>query len=212
VAPTTPTLELEYRVYQQTGFSLIAGLDEAGRGAIAGPVVAAAVILPLDQPDLLQVLAGVNDSKQLSAGQRERLYDLVREQALAYGVGYSSAADVDRLGILPANALAMELALARLHPAANYLLLDGRMRLRNVPLPQEAIIRGDSRSLSIAAASILAKVSRDREMVDWHGRYPDYGFDRHKGYCTRQHEAALALHGPCPIHRQTFAPIRRPMF
>jgi ribonuclease HII len=211
MALTRPTLELEYRVFQQTGLKLIAGLDEAGRGAIAGPVVAAAVILPLDQSDLLAALVGVNDSKQLSARQREELYELVRERALAYGVGRSSAADIDQMGILPANAQAMQRALAQLQPAATFLLLDGRMRLRNIPLPQEAIVRGDSRSLSIAAASILAKVERDREMVGWHDQYPAYGFDRHKGYCTRQHEAAVARCGPCPIHRRTFAPIRQPM-
>lgn len=211
MAESKPTLDLEYRVFRQTGLSLIAGLDEAGRGAIAGPVVAAAVILPLDKPDLLEALDGVNDSKQLSAHQREELYDLVLEQALAFGIGSSSAADVDRLGILPANALAMHMALTQLKTPPDYLLLDGRMRLRNVPLPQESIIRGDSLSLSIAAASILAKVSRDREMVTWHKQYPDYGFDQHKGYCTRGHQATLARHGPCAIHRHTFAPIRQPL-
>ena len=163
------------------------------RGAIAGPVVAAAVILPLDLPDLLDLLRGVNDSKQLSARRRDELYDLVLEQALAYAIGRTSAADIDRLGILPANASAMQSALSQLQPAANYLLIRRPDATRkNLALPQQSIIRGDGRSLSIAAASILAKVSRDREMVDWHAQYPNYGFDRHKGYCTRQHEAAVS--------------------
>jgi ribonuclease HII len=206
-----PTLDLERCIRQETGLSHIAGLDEAGRGAIAGPVVAAAVILPLDQLDIASRLQGVNDSKQLSAGQRERFFDLICRHALAYGIGHSSEADIDRLGIIPANAQAMRRALAQLKPAADYLLLDGRMKLKTVPLAQQSIIRGDQISLSIAAASILAKVSRDREMVALDAAYPGYGFSRHKGYCTRFHEAALAECGPCPAHRQTFAPIRQPL-
>lgn len=203
-------LAFETAVQNQTGLYHIAGLDEAGRGAIAGPVVAAAVILPLRVPERLQQLSAVHDSKLLTPKKREALYDLIMEYALAYGVGRTPADVIDKIGILPANVLAMQLALEQLEPAAEYLLLDGRMRLKNVPLPQQSIIKGDQKSLSIAAASILAKVSRDREMVALHGQYPDYNFARHKGYCTRAHESALEQHGPSPIHRHTFAPIRRP--
>lgn len=204
-------LEFETTVQDQTGLVHIAGLDEAGRGALAGPVVAAAVILPLLVPDRLRLLSAVNDSKQLTPKQRDKLYDLILEHALAYGVGRVAAPDIDRFGIIPANIQAMQQALKQLKTPADYLLIDGRMRLKNVPLPQQAIIKGDQKSLSIAAASILAKVSRDREMVSLDKVYPAYGFVRHKGYCTREHEAALTVYGPSPIHRHTFAPIRRPL-
>jgi ribonuclease HII len=207
-----PTLELENAIRRHTGLARIAGLDEAGRGALAGPVVAAAVILPLDAPQTLQKLEGVNDSKQLSAAKREVLYDLIVEHALCWGVGYTPAAGIDRLGIIAANARAMKAALDQLHPPGEFLLIDGRMHLRSVPQPQQSVIRGDSLSLSIAAASILAKVTRDRQMVALHERFPQYGFARHKGYCTRAHVAALQKHGPQPdIHRYSFAPIRTPL-
>jgi ribonuclease HII len=161
-------------------------------------------------PERLKQLSAVNDSKQLSAKMRARLFDLILEYALAYGIGRSSAEIIDEIGIIPANVAAMEQALEQFQTPAEYLLLDGRMRLKNVPLPQQSIIKGDQKSLSIAAASILAKVSRDREMVRLGSQYPLYGFDRHKGYCTRLHESTLEEHGPCPVHRHSFAPIRRP--
>lgn len=204
-----PTLELELAVREETGASYVVGVDEAGRGAVAGPVVAAAVILPLDAPERLQHLDAVNDSKQLTPQKREALFALIVEHALAYGIGSTPAAAIDEMGILPANAQAMKAALRQLDPPGDYLLIDGRMRLQGIALPQRAVIRGDSLSLSIAAASILAKVARDRHMIDQDGRYPLYGFARHKGYCTAQHVAALEEHGPCPIHRHSFAPIRR---
>lgn len=204
-----PTLELEWAAREETGIRYVVGLDEAGRGAVAGPVVAAAVILPLDAPERLQHLDGVNDSKQMTPGKRDALYDLIVEHALAYGVGSTPAAGIDEMGILPANARAMKAALGQLEPAGEYLLIDGRMRLQGIALPQQAVVRGDSLSLSIAAASILAKVARDRHMIDQDAHYPHYGFARHKGYCTAQHVAALEKHGPCPIHRHSFAPIRR---
>ncbi|MDX1663624.1 MAG: ribonuclease HII [Candidatus Promineifilaceae bacterium] len=203
-----PTLDLEEAIRRESGARHIAGLDEAGRGAVAGPVVAAAVILPLDDPQRLAALAAVDDSKQLTPARREILYDLIIEHALAYAVGLVRASQIDRIGILPANAHAMQSALSRLEPGGDYLLLDGRMRLPRVPLPQRSVIRGDSLSLSIAAASILAKVTRDRHMVEQDNHYPQYGFARHKGYCTAAHVAALEQHGPCAIHRHTFAPIR----
>ena len=204
-----PTLDLEVAIRRETGVRYVVGLDEAGRGAVAGPVVAAAVILPLDAPERLQHLDAVNDSKQITARKREALYSLIVEHAVAYGVGSTPAAGIDEMGILPANAQAMKAALRQLDPAGDYLLIDGRLRLQGIALPQRAVIRGDSLSLSIAAASIVAKVTRDRHMIDQDAHYPRYGFARHKGYCTAQHVTALEEHGPCPIHRHSFAPIRR---
>lgn len=190
----------------------IAGLDEAGRGALAGPVTAAAVIFPSHDDTLLATLQTVNDSKQLSAKVREQLFSHIQEYALTYGVGSAAAAVIDEIGILPATKQAMMLALKQLSPAADYLLIDGRIRLAHAPLPQQAIIRGDSQSLSIAAASILAKVTRDREMIALDDRYPDYGFAQHKGYGTAAHLAAIAEFGPSPLHRRTFAPMRLTLF
>lgn len=203
-----PHLEIETTVYRETGLSTIAGIDEAGRGALAGPVAAAAVILPQDVANLADVLSEVNDSKQLTPAIRERLFDLVTENALAYGVSLVSARVVDEIGIVPATKQAMAAAVAQLSPPAGYLLIDGPIRLATLPLPQQPVIRGDTLCLSIAAASILAKVSRDRYMIELDARYPQYGFARHKGYGTPQHRAALAIHGPSPVHRHSFAPIR----
>jgi ribonuclease HII len=208
---SVPTIDLELEVQSTTGVCYIAGIDEAGRGAIAGPVTAASVILPLDQPDLLERLKGVNDSKRLSARRREALYILILQVALTSGSASTSAKEIDNLGIIPANAQAMSNAVSSLDPQPEHLLIDGRMRLKNLPHPQDSIIRGDGKSLSIAAASILAKVRRDRFMVKMDERYPGYGFARHKGYCTPQHVAALSEMGPCPIHRYSFAPIRQPL-
>jgi ribonuclease HII len=202
------SLDLESAIVEQNGPIAIAGLDEAGRGALAGPVVAAAVILPLDSPAFLSKLAEVNDSKQLSAKTRERLFGVITETAVAYGVGSAPAEFIDRHGIIAATKQAMMEALQQLDPRAAYLLIDGRIRLPRSPLPQQSIIRGDSKSLSIAAASILAKVTRDRTMIDLDARYPQYGFAQHKGYGTLQHREALEQHGPTSEHRQTFAPIR----
>lgn len=204
-----PSLEFENIASTEIGSQLIAGLDEAGRGAIAGPVVAASVILPLEQPELIARLGDVNDSKQISPIKRESLYDVIVELALTYGVGSATPDEIDRFGIIGATVLAMERAAEQLKPQAVYLLIDGRIRLIKVPLPQRSIIRGDCQSLSIAAASILAKVTRDRMMLDQEDLYPDYGFARHKGYCTAIHVEALFKHGPCPIHRHSFAPIRQ---
>ncbi len=204
-----PTLELEAAIRKSTTISKIAGLDEAGRGAIAGPVVAAAVILPLDNPENLIHLDAVNDSKKLSAKQREALFDLIIQYALAFGVGIVSAEDIDSNGILPSTRQAMQQAVKQLKPTAQFLMIDGRIKLRPLLLPQQSFIRGDGRSLTIAAASILAKVSRDRIMLGLDRRYPDYGFAQHKGYCTQKHVAALQNHGPSPVHRYSFAPLRK---
>lgn len=204
-------IELELAVREAWGVVHVVGIDEAGRGAIAGPVVAGAVILPLDDPEKMAQLAQVNDSKQLSAKRREWFYGLIVSHAIAWGAGVSSAQEVDGLGILPANGKAMGEAVRGLTPAGEFLLIDGRMKLRQLNIPQRSVVRGDSISLSIAAASIIAKVTRDRLMVELGVRYPQYGFAQHKGYCTRPHEAALKQFGPCPDHRYTFAPIRQPM-
>lgn len=207
-SPTRPNLDLEYAVLKSSGLTLIAGIDEAGRGAIAGPVYAAAVILSLNEPVKIAELRQVDDSKKKTARQREELFDLIKVNALAFGVGAAPASTIDREGIISANALAMMEAVSKLEPQAGYLLIDGRMRLKNLALPQESIIRGDTISLSIAAASILAKVCRDRHMMSLARRFPEYGLDRNKGYCTPEHVAALEKHGPCLEHRHSFAPIR----
>jgi ribonuclease HII len=204
-----PGLDFEESVLLEAGARLVAGLDEAGRGAIAGPVVAAAVILPLDDPLALSQLADVDDSKKLPARKRELLYERIIHLAHSYGIASSSADEIDQHGIIGATKLAMRRALTYLEPPAEYLLIDGRIRLKELALPQKSLIRGDATSLSIAAASILAKVTRDREMLEQQRHFPVYGFARHKGYCTWQHVAALTENGPCPIHRRSFAPIRQ---
>ncbi len=204
-----PTIEFELSIREEFGTFLIAGIDEAGRGAIAGPVVAAAVILPLNQPGKLELLDAVNDSKQVSPKQREELFKIILSTAIATSVAAISAPQIDELGIIPANAMAMTTAVNMLNPIPEFLLIDGRMRLRKLSIHQKSIIRGDSLSLSIAAASILAKVTRDRHMVEMNAIYPDYNFSSHKGYCTPGHQAEVGKVGPCPIHRYSFAPIRQ---
>lgn len=201
-----PSLALERRLLRQ-GHRLIAGLDEVGRGAWAGPVVAAAVILPLDRPRLRASLRGVNDSKQLTRLQRERLAAVIGEVALALGVGGANALEVDRHGLLAATRAAMQRAIAMLNPQPEALLIDAVDLTALLPLPQAAVTYGDARSLSIAAASIVAKVARDRWMAGLDERFPGYGFAQHKGYGTAQHSAALARLGVCEAHRLSYAPI-----
>ena len=203
-AAIVPDLRLEQALAAECGAGCVAGIDEAGRGALAGPVFAAAVALPWDDPLLIDALAGVRDSKLLSPAARERLFPLICARALAFGIGQASAGTIDRFGILPATRLAMTDAVRALSPAASALLIDGPIRLAAVALPQRAIIRGDQQSVSIAAASILAKVSRDRTMAALDEWFPGYGFAQHKGYGTAAHRRALAALGPCPEHRLTF--------
>ncbi len=181
------------------GFRRIAGVDEAGRGPLAGPIVAAAVVLA-------ERVEGVNDSKQLTEAQREDLYGVLTEGAHDIGVAIIDADTIDRHGIQSANYAAMAQAAAALFPAPDFLLVDGFM-IRGCPLPQKWIVKGDSRSASIAAASIVAKVTRDRIMNELDEQYPEYGFARHKGYGTREHLEVLARLGPCPFHRKSFAPL-----
>jgi ribonuclease HII len=201
-----PTLVEEERLWQ-AGYSAIAGVDEAGRGALAGPVVAGAVILP---PGCAYtgIWAAVKDSKLLSPVQREELAAIIRQQALAWAVGSASAGEIDSLGIAPATRLAMARAIEALIPRPTYLLIDW-VRLAQINLPQESFVKGDRRIVSIAAASILAKTYRDAQLVALHADYPHYGFQSHKGYAAPVHLTALSEHGPCPHHRHTFAPIRR---
>jgi ribonuclease HII len=193
------------------GCRSIAGVDEAGRGPLAGPVVAGAVILPrswITTGSLPTELEGLNDSKQLTPVQRERFYAfLVSHAEVLRGVSAVDASQIDSINILQATHRAMHEALAQLRPAPDHILVDGSP-VPSLAFPQSALIRGDARSYSIAAASVLAKVTRDRLMTAFHLEYPDYGFDDHKGYGTPRHLAALARFGPCPIHRRSFAPVR----
>ncbi len=202
-----PDLDRELKLVS-TGHRFIAGIDEAGRGALAGPVVAAAVVLPLERFDLARALSKVRDSKQLSPATRQRCSREVRELALAVGIGEASAGEVDDLGLLPATRAAMHRAVEALDPAPSHLLID-HIRLPEIELPQEAITRGDQSVLTIAAASVLAKVWRDQRMAELGKRYAGYGFERHKGYGTAQHRQALIRLGPCPEHRRSYAPVQR---
>ncbi len=187
------------------GYIRVAGLDEAGRGAWAGPVCAAAVVFPPRRPDLLAVLADVRDSKQLSPAQREAVYPRIREVALAVGVGWAEPAEVDSVGVLEATRRAMARAVAQLGVPVDALLID-YLRLPDIPLPQYPLPKADARCLSVAAASIIAKVERDRRMEALDRQYPGYGFAAHKGYGTAEHRRALVRLGPSPIHRRTWRP------
>ncbi len=180
---------------------LVAGVDEAGRGPLAGPVVAAAVIL-----DELHPIAGLNDSKKLSAARREALFDEIRAKALCCSVAEATVEEIDRLNILQATMLAMRRAVQGLRLKPAKVLVDGN-RLPPLDVLAEAIVGGDAKVAAISAASILAKVTRDRQLVELHVQHPEYGFDRHKGYGTADHLAALRRHGPLPVHRRSFAPV-----
>lgn len=186
---------------RRAGYSRIAGLDEAGRGPLAGPVVAAAVILP---EGLL--IAGLTDSKQVPEPERDRLFAVIIELAAGYGIGIADERLIDEVNILQASIIAMERALEQLDPPPDYLIIDA-LTLPRCPLPQNGLIKGDCRSHSIAAASILAKVTRDRLMRELHERHPQYNFEKHKGYGTREHLARLRQYGPCDAHRKTFGPV-----
>ena len=202
-----PNLQFEESAKRDAGVTGIAGLDEAGRGALAGPVVAAAVVLPLVSPQRLKLLDEVNDSKQLSEKQRDLLYPLILQQAIAVGIGVSRAQEIDQINILQATLTSMMRAVKRLKIPPDYLLIDGVNELP-AQVQQKAIKKGDSRSLSIAAASVVAKVVRDRIMCSYDRLYPAYGFSSHKGYGSQRHRDAIALHGPCICHRLTFAWVR----
>jgi ribonuclease HII len=202
---TFPTLR-EENALLKIGHTTIAGLDEAGRGAWAGPVAAGAVILPLSDPALLDKLRGVTDSKLCTPRQRETYYDQICQVALSWSVALVPAWRIDQLGIVPSTRLAMAQALADLAPGPDALLIDA-LKLPGIALPQRSMAKGDLKSLTIAAASILAKVTRDRAMIAFGEQHPGYGFARHKGYGTPQHRQALQSLGPLAIHRWTFAPV-----
>jgi len=188
---------------RKEGYQTIAGVDEAGRGPLAGPVVAAACVIPEGC-----YLDGIDDSKKLTPKKRSELFLCITEDdAIQYGVAAVDVAVIDRVNILQATILAMLEAVEKLGKRPDYLLVDG-MELKQSAIPVEGIIKGDSKSQSIAAASVLAKVWRDRKMMEYHERWPMYGFDRHKGYGTKRHLEALGEHGPCEIHRRSFEPVK----
>jgi len=189
--------EIENRCMNE-GYRIICGVDEAGRGPLAGPVCAAAVILPSNLE-----IPGLNDSKKLTDKRRRELFPLIEEKAIAYGIGFADHVEIDKINILQATYLAMERALSELTIKPDMVLIDGN-RAKNFGLPVQTVVKGDSLSASIAAASILAKVSRDNLMLEFARAYPQYGFEIHKGYGTKAHYAALAEHGASPIHRMTF--------
>jgi len=197
-----PDLWLFEKKAFQKGFSRIAGIDEAGRGPLAGPVVSAAVIFPIS----LQI-SGVADSKKLSPRQRDYLYEKIYDLAVSVGIGIVDPLEIDRINILQAALLSMAMAVENLDPQPDCLLVDGTFLISSV-LPQEAIPKGDALSVSIAAASIIAKVTRDRLMERYHHDYPQFGFSKHKGYPTKAHKKAIQKFGCCPIHRRSFKGVK----
>ena len=197
-----PNLQYEEELWKS--YQYITGLDEAGRGALAGPVCVGAVILPRNEPALLQTLSGVRDSKQLTPRKRFGLVEQIKTTALAWGIGFASAEDIDSIGIVPATRLAALLALDMLSIFPEYLLTDFRLELPELGISQTSLIKGDQRSLSIASASIIAKTARDELMMQMDRDFPGYGLSQHKGYGTSKHIKQIATIGYSPIHRKTF--------
>ena len=201
-----PNLVEENKLWAQ-GFNFVVGLDEAGRGPLAGPVVAAAVLIKNKK---IKEISGINDSKKLSEKQREKIYEiLIKDKNIKWGVGIVSEKMIDKINILQATKLAMKKALKNLNP--DFLILDGNFKLNCACLPagrrQKSVVRGDQKVLSVAMASIIAKVTRDRIMQKYHKKYPAYGFDKHKGYGTKKHFLCIEKLGPCKIHRKSFYPV-----
>ena len=186
------------RALHREGFALVCGADEAGRGPLAGPVCAAAVILPEGVE-----LPGLNDSKKLTEKKREALFPLIEEKAVAYGIAFASVEEIERMNILAAALLAMDRAIGQLSPAPDLALIDGNT-VRGISIPARSVVGGDGKVAAIAAASVLAKVTRDRLMAELAAQYPQYGFEKHKGYGTKEHYAALEKYGPSPVHRPSF--------
>lgn len=189
--------ELENELFD-SGIAVLCGVDEAGRGPLAGPVCAAACILPRGLE-----IEGLNDSKKLSEKRRDALYDVIKEQALAYGIAFATVEEIEELNILGATYLAMNRAIAQLSVTPDLALIDGN-RNKGIEIPSQPVVKGDSKCADIAAASILAKVTRDRYMLELDKEYPMYGFGKHKGYGTKDHYAAIREHGMCPAHRPSF--------
>ena len=192
-----PTFEYEEKHYSE-GYTAVCGCDEAGRGPLCGPVVAAAVILPCGTQ-----IDGLNDSKKLSEKKREALFDIIKEKAIAYAIAEVSPAEIDEINILNASMLAMKRAVDALSVKADFALIDGNCS-RGFDIPTETVVKGDAKSYSIAAASILAKVTRDRQCIELDKEYPEYGIAKHKGYPTKDHMDAVRKYGPSPIYRMTF--------
>jgi ribonuclease HII len=205
--PERPDLSFESDLWQ-AGCVFVGGVDEAGRGALAGPVAAGAAILPSDDPDLFQKLEGVRDSKEMRPGARSFWANAIKKRAAAWGVGFASAREIDDIGIVPATCLAAGRALSACHLHVDHLLVD-YLTLPDMPAPQTSLVKGDARSLSIACASVLAKVSRDELMIAMDDTFPGYGFAQHKGYGTADHRRALGTLGPCEQHRRSFAPVSK---
>jgi ribonuclease HII len=203
------SLDYENHLFDQ-GYPLVGGIDEAGRGPLAGPVVAAIVILDktfVDDPEAPEALQEVKDSKKISPAKRKRIYKELRNHCPQIGIGISANDTIDRMNILQASFLAMKKAINDLRDKPDMILVDGKFRIPNCSFDQKTIINGDAKIFSIAAASIIAKVTRDDMMEKYHEQYPEYGFDKHKGYGTKQHIDALKQHGPCEIHRKSFKPV-----
>ncbi len=200
-----PDLSLENQLREE-GYHLVAGIDEAGRGPLAGPVMAAAAVVPVDYTHSV-----LNDSKKLTKRVREKLYEeLTADDRVVFASAVVEPDEIDRVNILQATYLAMALAFEKLIPRADVALIDGKP-VRDFPGVHKAVVKGDSLSLSIAAASVVAKVERDRIMYDYAAKYPEYGFEKHKGYGTKMHREAIFKYGPCPIHRRSFAPVAEAM-
>ena len=193
-----PDFSIEYSAIKK-GYKYICGVDEAGRGPLAGPVCAAAVILPPNEQ-----IEGLNDSKKLSEKKREQLFDIICEKALAYSIAFGTLEEIENLNILEATFLAMNRAIEGLILKADYALIDGNAIPKGIKIPCETVGKGDANSASIAAASILANVSRDRLLLEYDEAYPEYNFKKHKGYGTKEHTELILKHGPCPIHRLSF--------
>lgn len=193
-----PDYEFE-KAAVNSGFSCICGVDEAGRGPLAGPVCAAAVILPEGA-----VIAGLDDSKKLTEKKREKLYDIIKKTAVAYSVAYGTLEEIETVNILEATYLAMNRAIEGLSVKPDFALIDGNRVPRGIKIPCETIVKGDSKSMSVAAASVLAKVTRDRLMLEYDKKYPEYNFKKHKGYGTKEHTELIKQYGPCEIHRLSF--------
>ena len=193
-----PDYEFE-KAAVNSGFSCICGVDEAGRGPLAGPVCAAAVILPEGA-----VIEGLDDSKKLTEKKREKLYDIIKETAVAYSVAYGTLEEIESVNILEATYLAMNRAIEGLSVKPDFALIDGNRVPRGIKSPCETFVKGDSKSMSVAAASVLAKVTRDRLMLEYDKKYPEYNFKKHKGYGTKEHTELIKQYGPCEIHRLSF--------
>lgn len=193
-----PDYEFE-KAAVNSGFSCICGVDEAGRGPLAGPVCAAAVILPAGA-----VIEGLDDSKKLTEKKRERLYDIIKQTAVAYSVAYGTLEEIETVNILEATYLAMNRAIEGLTVKPDFALIDGNRVPRGIKIPCETIVKGDSKSMSVAAASVLAKVTRDRLMLEYDKKYSEYNFKKHKGYGTKEHTELIKQYGPCEIHRLSF--------